>query len=89
MTAASRLQALVDARAGQPDMLKVTVQVGRIIEAVRSTVPQEMWSEIAEKLDDGVCSELVDGTERDDFDDDYLQFEPDFSPDLGDEFEDS
>jgi hypothetical protein len=44
MIAAGRLQALIDSRAGQPDM-------AHIIEAVKSTVPREMWGEIVRKLD--------------------------------------
>jgi predicted RNA-binding protein YlqC (UPF0109 family) len=87
MTAASRLQALVDARAGQPDMLKVAVQLGRIINAVRTTVPEEMWAEIIEKLDDdGVCAKLVADTDDDEYvDDDDLPIEPDCPPELDDD----
>ncbi len=50
MIAAARLQALIDSRAGQPDIAKIMVQVNHIIEAVKSTVPREMWPEIREKL---------------------------------------
>ena len=51
MIAAGRLQALIDSRAGQPDMAHIMVQVTHIIEAVKSTVPREMWGEIVRKLD--------------------------------------
>ena len=51
MIAAGRLQALIDSRAGQPDMAHIMVQVAHIIEAVKSTVPREMWGEIVRKLD--------------------------------------
>ena len=51
MIAACRLQALIDSRAGQPDIAKIMVQVNHIIEAVKSTVPREMWGEIVRKLD--------------------------------------
>ncbi len=44
MIAACRLQALIDSRVGQPDM-------AHIIEAVKSTVPRELWGEIVRKLD--------------------------------------
>jgi hypothetical protein len=50
MIAAGRLQALIDSRAGQPDIAKIMVQVNHIIEAVRSTVPEDMWPEIVEKV---------------------------------------
>jgi hypothetical protein len=36
MIAAGRLQALIDTRAGQPDMVDMRVKVNRIIDAVRS-----------------------------------------------------
>lgn len=51
MIAAGRLQSLIDSREGQPDMVDIMVQLNRIIDAVKSTVPQEMWGEIADKLD--------------------------------------
>jgi hypothetical protein len=51
MIAACRLQALIDSRAGQPDIAKIMVQVTHIIEAVKSTVPRELWGEIRRKLD--------------------------------------
>jgi hypothetical protein len=89
MTAASRLQALVDAHAGQPDMLKVTVQLGRIINAVRSTVPEEMWAAIVEKLDDdGVRAELVADSDDDEDVDDDLPIEPDCPRLLDDDIDD-
>ena len=51
MIAACRLQALIDSRVGQPDMAHIMVQMNHIIEAVKSTVPREMWGEIVRKLD--------------------------------------
>jgi hypothetical protein len=51
MIAAARLQAMIDSRAGQPDIAKIMVQVTHIIEAVKSTVPRELWGEIRRKLD--------------------------------------
>ena len=50
MIAAVRLQALIDSRVGQPDMAHIMVQVAHIIEAVKSTVPRELWGEIVRKL---------------------------------------
>ena len=50
MIAAARLQALIDSRAGQPDMARITVQMNQIIAAIKSTVPQPMWGEIVRKL---------------------------------------
>ena len=51
MIAACRLQALIDSRAGQPDWAHIMAQVNHIIEAVKSTVPRELWGEIVRKLD--------------------------------------
>jgi hypothetical protein len=48
--AASRLQSLIDSRAGQPNLLEIRIQLNRIIDAVRSTVPQEMWADILQAL---------------------------------------
>jgi hypothetical protein len=52
MIAACRLQALIDSRAGQPDIAKIMVQLTHIIEAVKSTVPRELWGEIRRKLNE-------------------------------------
>ena len=74
MIAACRLQALIDSRAGQPDMAHIMVQMNHIIEAVKSTVPRELWGEIVRKLDQlEQHSKALDGeTEAlDDADDPY------------------
>ena len=52
MVAAGRLQSLVDSRDYDRELLVMKVQLGHICDAVTSTVPQEMWSEIIEKLDE-------------------------------------
>jgi hypothetical protein len=44
MIAAGRLQSLIDSRADQSDLLQMRLQFRRILDAVRSTVPQEMWA---------------------------------------------
>ena len=51
MIAAGRLQAMIDSRGGQTDLTNIIVQVDRVIKAVQSTVPQHMWGEIVEKLE--------------------------------------
>ena len=66
MTAAGRLQALIDSRAGQPDWADIRVQVNRIIAAIKSTVPEAMWGEIVRKLDGTV--EAVEALEEDEAD---------------------
>jgi hypothetical protein len=52
MVAAGRLQSLIDSRDYSRDLLLMKVQLDQICDAVKSTVPQEMWSEIIEKLDE-------------------------------------
>ena len=69
MIAAGRLQAMIDSRAGQPDMADMLVQINRIINAVKSTVPESLWPEIVRKLkgEDG-ASEPLEDDEADVFD---------------------
>ena len=50
--AAGRLQSLIDSRDYSRDLLVMKVQLGQICDAVKSTVPQEMWGEIIEKLEE-------------------------------------
>ena len=63
------------------------VQVSQICDAVKSTVPQEMWSEIIEKLDEAEQhSEALD-VGRDAFDDaDDEPYDPTEFIDEDDEF---
>ena len=51
LRAAEKLQAVLDGRDQGIDIAEMKAQLGRIIYAVKSTVPQQMWGEIAEKLD--------------------------------------
>ena len=52
IVAASRLQSLIDSRDYSHDLLVMKVQLGHICDAVKSTVPQEMWGEIVEKIEE-------------------------------------
>ena len=71
MIAAGRLQSLMDSRDYSHDLLVMKVQLGWIRDAVKSTVPQEMWGEIIEKLEEfEQRSEALD-VEADSFDDSY------------------
>ena len=73
IVAAGRLQSLIDSRDYSRDLLVMRVQMDRICDAVKSTVPQEMWGEIVEKLDEleEQHSEALDvGTDSFDDDDD-------------------
>jgi hypothetical protein len=51
MIAAGRLHAMTEARANGTSMSEMRVEVGRIIAAVKSTVPESMWPEIMRKMD--------------------------------------
>jgi hypothetical protein len=50
LRAAEKLQALIDARAGQPDMAGMRVEIGRIVEVVRTFIPSERWPEVQAAL---------------------------------------
>lgn len=76
MIAAGRLQSLIDSRAGQPDLLQVRLQFNQILNAVKSTVPEEMWGDIVEKLDQAQQPALS-------FDDETDRVEEVFDPDCG------
>lgn len=51
MIAAGRLQALIESRASGTSIADLMVQMDRIINAIRSTVPEDMWPEILRKID--------------------------------------
>jgi hypothetical protein len=76
MVAAGRLQSLIDSRDYDHELLMMKVQLAAICDAVKSTVPQEMWGEIIEKLDKAEQhSEALDVGEGA-FDDDDEPFDP-------------
>jgi hypothetical protein len=52
MIAAARLQSLIETRDASRDIAELRFQLGKIGEAVKSTVPQEMWAAIVEKLEE-------------------------------------
>jgi hypothetical protein len=51
MLAAGRLQALLDTRSGRPDMAEIMVKMNRIIDAVKSMVPESSWPESLRRLE--------------------------------------
>jgi hypothetical protein len=73
--AASRLQSILDSRAGQPNLLEIRVQVNRIIDAVRSTVPESMWGDIARKLDGAVKADDRTDDDMEEFDRDDDEYD--------------
>ena len=69
VVAAGRLQSLIDSRDYDHELLVMKVQMAAICAAVRSTVPQEMWSEIIEKLDEAEQRQDALTVGRNSFDD--------------------
>ncbi len=89
IVAAGRLQSLMDTRDYSREMLVMKVQMDRICDAVKSTVPQEMWGEIVEKLEEleQHPKALDVGTDSfDDADDDDEPYDPTEFIDDDDEF---
>ena len=89
IVAAGRLQSLIDSGDYDRDLLVMKVQLGQIADAVKSTVPQEMWGEIVEKLEElEQDPEALDvGTDSfDDADDDPYDPTESFDEDDDDEF---
>ena len=68
MIAAGRLQTLIESRASGTRIADLMVQMGRIIDAVHSTVPEELWPEILRKIDGpvrrGIVGHHPDRTQR-------------------------
>ena len=52
LRAAEKLQSVLDGRERGTDILELKVQLGQILEVVKSTVPQELWGEIVEKIEE-------------------------------------
>ena len=78
MLAAGRLQAMVESRAGELSMAEGMVQMCRVIEAVRSTVPESMWPEIRRRLEgDDDAAEPPEEEDSDGFEPDDDPLEPD------------
>jgi hypothetical protein len=86
MVAAGRLQSLADSRDVDHELLVMKVQLAAICAAVKSTVPQSMWGEIIEKLDEAEQHSEVLDVEEGAFDDDDEPFDPTEFIDEDDEF---
>jgi len=78
MIAAGRLQSLIESRGSGTRIADLMVQMSRIIDAIHSTVPEELWPEILRKIDGPVAAdtpgdEFEDG---DDAEDEYGPVQP-------------
>ena len=86
IVAAGRLQSLIDSRDYGRDVLVMKVQLGQICDAVRSTVPQEMWGEIIEKREELEQHPEAPDVGTDSFNDADEPFDPTEFIDEDDEF---
>ena len=69
---------MVESRAGELSMAEVMVKMCRVIEAVRSTVPESMWPEIRRRLEgDDEPAEPPEEEDDEAFEPDDDPFEPD------------
>jgi len=57
MIAAARLQALIESRASGTRIADLMMQMSRIIDAIHSSVPEELWPEILRKIDGPVAAD--------------------------------
>ena len=57
MIAAARLQSLIESRASGSRIADLMVQMDHIINAIHSTVPEELWPEILRKIDGPVAAD--------------------------------
>ena len=75
MIAAARLQALIESRASGTRIADLMVQMSRIIDAIHSSVPEELWPEILRKIDGPVAADTP-GDEFEDGDDAEDEYGP-------------
>ena len=75
MIAAARLQALIESRGSGTRIADLRVQMGRIIDAIHSTVPEELWPEILRKIDGPVAADTP-MDEIEDYDHAEHEYEP-------------
>jgi len=73
MIAAGRLQALIESRDSGTRIADLRVQMGRIIDAIHSSVPEELWPEILRKIDGPVAADtpIDEFEDGDDAEDEY------------------
>ena len=87
LRAAEKLQSVLDGRERGTDVLELKVQLGQILEAVKSTVPQELWGEIIRQLEQLEQHPEALDVEADAFDDADDGYDPtEFIDDDDDEF---
>ena len=88
IVAAARLQSLIDSGDDGRELLVLRVQMGQMCNAVKSIVPQEMWGEIIEKIEEFEQHQAALDVGTDSFDDDDDEpYDPmEFAEDDDDDF---
>ena len=86
LRAAEKLQSVLDGRERGTDVLELKVQLGRIGEAVRAVVPEEMWAAIVDRLEELERHQESLSVGWDSFDDDDPSDPTEFIDDDDDEF---
>ena len=71
LRAAEKLQSVLDGRERGTDILDLKVQLSQICNAIKSTVPQEMWGGIVQKLEELEQHPAALDVGTDSFDDPY------------------
>lgn len=66
MSAAVRLQEVMETRGGSTDVADAMLKLDRIMHAVKSTVPPELWPEILEKMREDPSRRAFDDDDDDD-----------------------
>jgi hypothetical protein len=86
LRAAEKLQSVLNGRELGTEVLELKVQLGWIQAAVKSTVPEEMWGEIVEKLEEFEQHPEALDVGTDSFDDDDAYDPTEFIDEDDDEF---
>jgi hypothetical protein len=86
LRAAEKLQSLLDKRGQGDEIAEMRVQVNQILNAVKAVVPQQMWGDIIEKLDQPQQDPETLDAETEDFDDEDAYDPSEFAEDEDEEF---
>jgi hypothetical protein len=86
LRAAEKLQSVLDKRDQGDDLAELRLQLYRIQDAVKAVVPQEMWGDIIEKLDQQQQDPEAIDAETEDFDDEDAYNPREFDEDEDEDF---
>jgi hypothetical protein len=86
LRAAEKLQAVLEKRDHGEEIIVMRLQVNQILDAVKAVVPQSMWGDIVDRLDQVEQHPEVLDVDAEDFDDDNDPYDPTEFIDEDDEF---